>query len=283
MTVREITVRDVMKPRRASDRLMTTLIVVCSLLIVLAIVGPFVSPYSPDATDVLSANQAPSLAHLLGTDSLGRDVFSRLLTGARLTFSAAFFITSISAVLGTFIALFAAWQGGWVDGIISRALNVLFAIPGILIALLAVAVFGKGFGPPVIALTIVYVPYLARVVRSAAIQQRRRAYVEAAELAGLGAWRINVFHIFRNVVPLVLAQATFSLASALVDFGAISFLGLGVQAPQSEWGLMIAEGRSDLLSGYPAVSVSAGVMIVLSVVAFNLLGERISNRMAVNR
>ena len=162
-------------------------------------------------------------------------------------------------------------------------LNVLFAIPGILIAVLAVAVFGSGFWSPVIALSIVYIPYVARIVRSAAVQERSRAYVEAAQLAGISSLRINVFHILRNVMPIVLAQATFGFGAALIDFGAISFLGLGVQAPQAEWGLMVSEGRSEILNGDLQVSLSAGIAIVITVVAFNVLGERLTSRMGTLR
>lgn len=284
MTIRETAIPARPRPRGTSvGPALTGLTVLCAALVLLAIVGPYIAPYPPDQTDILATSQSASPAHWLGTDSLGRDVLSRLLVGARLTFTAAFVITFVSTVLGSFLALYAAWEGGWVDSFLNKVLNVMFAIPGILIALLAVAVFGKGFWPPVIALALVYVPYFARIVRSAAIRERGRAYVEAGELAGLSAWRINLFHIFRNVLPLVLAQATFSFASSLVEFGAISFLGLGVQPPDAEWGLMVAEGRSELLAGNPQVSLSAGIMIVVTVVAFNLLGERISTRMAVTR
>lgn len=264
---------------RRRDPILTVLVIVCGLIIVLAVMGPYIAPYSPTQTDILAANQPPSPAHPLGTDSLGRDILSRLLAGARLSIAGPSIIVVLSVSFGTTIALASAWWGGGADRFVSRALNVLFSIPGILIAMLAVAVFGTGFWAPVLALSLVYIPYVARVIRSAAIQERSRSYVKSLALAGVSSWRINTRHILRNIAPIVLAQATFGFASALMDFGAISFLGLGVQPPTPEWGLMVSGGRAELLQGNFSQSLSAGLMIVISVVAFNMLGERISERL----
>lgn len=255
----------------------------CTALVLLALVGPSLAPYSPEQTDILAASQGPSAQHLLGTDALGRDILSRLLTGARLSFAGPGLIVVVSTSVGAALAIVSAWHGGLIDKAMNRVLDIMFAVPGILVAVLAAAVFGSGFWAPVVSLSVVYIPYVARVVRSAAVRERHLPYVEACQLAGMRPFRICSRHILRNVAPIALAQATIAFASALMDFAAISFLGLGVQPPASEWGLMVSDGRSELLDGAPMQSLSAGVMIVLAVVAFNVLGERVSRKIGGNR
>ncbi|MFF0700051.1 ABC transporter permease [Streptomyces tendae] len=269
--------------RRLGDPLLLTSATLAIGLMVLAVIGPWIAPYDPATTDVLAASQGPSGAHLFGTDSLGRDIFSRALTGARLSFTGPAIIVVGSAGLGTLLALAAAWHGGWVDRLLNRALTLLFAIPGVLVAVIAAAVFGAGFWAPVLALTIVYTPYVARVVRSVAVRQRQLPYIEALQLAGLSTWRICLRHLLPNVAPIVLAQATIGFGSALMDFGAVSFLGLGIQPPEAEWGVMVADGRSEVLDGAVQQSLAAGLCIVISVVAFNVLGERLSQRFGGTR
>lgn len=265
------------------DLLTTVVGGVCGALVLMALVGPLLAPYSPEQTDILAASQGASPAHLLGTDALGRDILSRLLTGARLSFAGPGLIVLTSTSAGTLIAVWSAWQGGLLDKVMNRVLDVMFSVPGILVAVLAAALFGAGFWAPVVALSIIYVPYVARVVRSAAIRERHLPYVEACQLAGMRPFRICSRHILRNVAPVALAQGTIGFASALMDFAAISFLGLGVQPPVAEWGLMVSDGRSELLDGYPQQSLAAGLMVVLTVVAFNVLGERVSRRIGATR
>lgn len=252
--------------------------VVAGMLALLAVIGPWVTPYDPDATDVLAAGQSSNADHLLGTDALGRDILSRALAGARLSFAGPAMIVLISTVVGTALAIFAAWHGGWLDRMINRGLNVMFAVPGILVAVLSSAVFGAGFWAPVLALGVVYTPYMARVVRSIAIRERHRAYVESLQLAGMSSWRIALRHLTPNVLPIVIAQATYGFGAALADFAAVSFLGLGVQPPTAEWGVMVSDGRSELLNGALQQSLVAGTLIVGTVVAFNVLGAQLSAR-----
>ncbi|MFI6517475.1 ABC transporter permease [Spirillospora sp. NPDC050679] len=251
---------------------------VAGALILLAIFGPWITPYDPDATDVLSSSQGPGAQHLLGTDSLGRDILSRALAGARLSFAGPAMIVLISTVLGTALAIFSAWHGGRVDRMVNRFLNVMFSVPGILVAVLSSAVFGAGFWAPVLALGVVYTPYMARVVRSVAVRERHRGYVESLQLAGMSSWRICLRHLVPNVLPIVVAQGTYGFGTALADFAAVSFLGLGIQPPQAEWGVMVSEGRSELLNGAVQQSLVAGTLIVATVVAFNVLGAQLSSR-----
>ncbi|MFT4081655.1 MAG: ABC transporter permease [Nocardioides sp.] len=266
------------RTRRPKDWTMIVAGTICLLLITVAILGPLLAPYPSDQTDVLAIGQGPSASHLFGTDSLGRDIFSRVLVGARLSFAAPLLIVLLSGLIGTAIAIFSAWNGRWVDRGVNRILNVIFAVPGILVAVIASAVFGAGFWAPVLGLSLVYVPYVARVVRSAAVRERQLPYVEGLQLAGLSSWSICAKHILRNVAPLLLAQATIGFGSALVDFAGVSFVGLGVQAPAAEWGVMVSEGRSEVLAGAIQQSLAAGMCIVVTVVAFNILGDRLVNR-----
>lgn len=263
---------------RHADPLLLGAATLCALLVLLALVGPFLAPYEPSQTDILAASQGPTAEHLLGTDALGRDLLSRLLYGARTSFFGPGLIVVLSLSLGTGLGVLAAWRGGLLDSLLSKVFNVLFAVPGILVAIVAGAVFGGGFWAPVLALSLVYTPYIARIVRSGALSQRNMPYVEACLLAGMSGRRICTRHILRNLVPLVLAQATISFGSALMDFGAASFLGVGIQPPQAEWGLMVSEGQSELLDGAMQQSLSAGLMILISVVSFNVLGERLATR-----
>lgn len=253
---------------------------ITGLLLTLAIFGPWIAPADPTRTDILAASLQPGGQHLFGTDSLGRDIFSRLLVGAGLSYFAAGLIVLISTVGGTAIALFSAWNGGWVDGLITKILNVMFAVPGILVAILAVAIFGPGVWAPVIALSIVYIPYVARVVRSTAVKERKRPYVESLKLSGLSPSRIVAFHLFPNVIPSVVAQATYGFGAALLDFAAVSFLGLGIQPPNPELGVMVASGRDELLSGSFQQTFAAGSFIVITVVVFNILGGQLVSRLA---
>ncbi|MFF5085005.1 ABC transporter permease [Actinoplanes sp. NPDC000266] len=261
---------------RHSDRLALAVVLVCALLILLAVLGPYLTPYPPAQTDVLAASQGPSAQHLLGTDALGRDLLSRLMAGARLSFTGPLIIVAVSITAGTTLAILSAWRGGWIDALLTRAVNVMFAIPGVLIAIVAGAAFGAGFWAPVLALSLAYTPYVARVVRSAALIERQLPYIEACELAGMSAWRICTRHVLPNVAPIILAQATIGFGSALLDFGTTSFLGVGVQPPDADWGLILSDGATQLLNGSLTQSLAAGLLIVVSVVAFNLLGERLS-------
>ncbi len=246
------------------------------LLVVVAVFAPLIAPQNPDTANILAVNQGPSAAHWLGTDGLGRDLFSRLIYGARLSLLGPALIVCLSSILGTVLAISAAWFGGWFDALVSRAADILFAFPGIILAIVAVAVFGRGLVAPVVALAIASTPYVLRVTRSVALRQRNLPYVSACYVEGLPSWRIQVRHLLPNVAPIVLVQATLAFGYALVTLAAISYLGLGVQPPSATWGLMVSTGQASILAGNPEQSLYAGIMIVFTVVAFNLLGNRLA-------
>jgi peptide/nickel transport system permease protein len=161
---------------------------------------------------------------------------------------------------------------------VSRILDVTFAFPGVLLAILAVALFGAGLPAAIIALTIAHMPYIARVVRGAALRERGLPYVEALRVQGFSAFRICARHLLPNLASLIVAQATVSFGYVVVDLAAVSFLGLGVQPPAADWGVMVAGGEPSILQGYPEQSLYAGIMIVITVCAFTILGERLADR-----
>jgi peptide/nickel transport system permease protein len=249
---------------------------VIAVAVFLAIFGPLLAPHDPNAANLANAYVGPVAGHALGYDSQGRDLLSRLLTGARTSIAGPFLVVLFSMAAGSVLAVTAAWAGRWVDASISTVLDILFAFPAILLAVLAAAVFGAGLTAPTLALAIAYTPYIARVLRGAALRERAREYVDACEVQGLSAVAICARHLIPNLMPLIVAQATLLFGYAMVDFAAISFIGLGVQPPTADWGVMVASGQAGVLQGYPLESLTAGLCIVVVVVAVNLLGERLA-------
>lgn len=254
--------------------------VVVAIAVLLAIFGPLLAPKDPNASNLTFQYVGPFKAqgYLLGFDSQGRDLLSRLMTGARTSMLGPVLVVLMSMALGSVISIVAAWRGGWVDSVLSTIMDILFAFPAILLAVLTAAVFGAGLTAPTIALAIAYTPYIARVLRSAAVRERARDYITAGEVQGLSAFAICSRHLLPNLAELFAAQATLVFAWAMVDLASISFLGLGVQAPTADWGVMVSTGESGVLQGYPLESLLAGLCIVVVVVAVNLLGERLAER-----
>ncbi|HUA43207.1 MAG TPA: ABC transporter permease [Streptosporangiaceae bacterium] len=242
---------------------------------ILAIIGPFVAPYSPVLPNLNMTWVGPVGAHLLGFDFAGRDVLSRLMAGAQSSMLGPLAVVAGAMALGTVIAVVAAWRQGLADTVISSGLDILFAFPGILLAVLATAVFGAGLTAAAFALAVAYMPYVARVLRGAALKERSQPYVAALEVQGASAVSICFRHLIPNMMPLIVAQATILFGYAMVDLAAISFLGLGVQPPEPNWGVMISENQVGLAQGYPLPALVACACIVVVVIAVNVLGERL--------
>ncbi|MFI1291305.1 ABC transporter permease [Streptomyces sp. NPDC020792] len=258
-------------------RLGPTGLAALAVLAVVAVVSacaPLLAPYDPNRPDLFNALSGSTGSHLLGGDALGRDILSRLMFGARTTLLGPLVTIALSTVVGTALAIVAAWSGGRVDAVISRLLDVLFAVPGIVFALVTVAVVGPGMTGVVLGLAVAYTPYVARVVRSAALRERGLPYVSAAWLQGRSAVAICGRHLLPNLRPLITAQSVSALGFAIIDLAAISFLGLGVQPPAADWGLMVKSGLDGAMRGQPMEAISAGVLIVIVVVAVTVLGDR---------
>ena len=244
------------------------------LLVVLAMVlaPALFAPYDPIAQDFGNSLAPPSPEHCMGTDKQGRDIWSRIIYGAQPTLIGAVFVVLISEAIGVPLGLAAGFYGGRVDTVISRSLDMLLAFPALLLAILIVATFGAGLAMAVVALGIVYIPAIARLVRSVTLVQRQQTYVEAARAIGFGNRRIIFRHVLPNITSPILVHSTVDLAYAILDIAALSFLGLGIQPPEPDWGSMLADGRMHLLLS-PYEAVFAGLAIMLVVIAFNLVGD----------
>lgn len=244
----------------------------------LALLSSVIAP-GADALDLAGVYQGVgSPQHVLGTDASGRDILQRLVRGAPTALLAPLVVIAISGTVGVVLALVAALRRGWVDAVLGRLFDLIFAFPAILLALLGVAIFGVGLSAAVGALSIAYIPYVARVVRSEALRQTSAVYVRACRLNGMSDLSIAWRHLLPNIMPLVVAQLTLSFGYAIVDLASISFLGLGVQAPHADWGLMVQTGQAGIISGHPEESLFAGILIVLLVIAFSLVGDELDTR-----
>lgn len=253
-------------------------VAVLVFVFLLAAFGPLLSSTDPNAVTLSQAYGAPSAQHLLGEDASGRDLLTRLIIGSRTALVGPLLVVLASTIAGTALALAAVWYGGWFDAAVARTIDAVFAFPGLLLAILATSLFGAGLPAAVIALSISYTPYIARIVRSAALRERALPYVAALRVQGLRAGRICVRHILPNVATLALANATLAFGFALIDLAGLSFIGLGVQAPTADWGAMVSEGVPGILQHYPQESLYASVLIVATVAAANLLGDRLITR-----
>ncbi|MHC6219782.1 ABC transporter permease [Arthrobacter sp. MMS24-S77] len=253
-------------------------LVLLGVIVLVTVFAPLTAPYDPDRPDLFSSLSGPSSTHLLGADTLGRDILSRLIWGARVTLAGPGLVILLSTLAGTVLALVASWHGGWVDTAISWVLDVLFSVPGIVFALIAVAIFGPSLFTVVSGLAIAYVPYVARVVRGAALRERNMPYVSAAWLQGQSGPGIALRQILPNVQPMVIAQAVSSLGFAVIDLAATSFLGLGVQPPSADLGLMVKSGFDAVLRGRPGEAIAAGSLIVLIVWCVTVLGDRLTSQ-----
>lgn len=251
---------------------------VLSVILVASILSPVLAPFSYDQINLPSRLQFPSKQHWLGTDELGRDIFSRLLYGGRVSFFVSFAVVILSMTTGVAVGLIAGFRGGWLDEVLMRLADVFLAFPGILLAIALMAILGPSLQNVVIALvTIGWVSY-ARIARSLTLKLRELDFVRASFSLGAGSTRILFYHIFPNVMPALIVHASFSFAGAILAESSLSFLGLGVQPPQPSWGTMLNEGKNHLLDA-PYLTMFPGLSIFLSVLSFNLLGDALRDRL----
>lgn len=253
-------------------------VAVLGLVVCFAVLAPLLAPHDPNAVDLSGAYQGSSGIHPLGTDASGRDLLSRLVHGSRTALIGPFLVVMISTLLGTILALAAVWFGGWFDQMVVRVVDAVFAFPGLLLAILATALFGSGLKAATAALSLAYVPYIARIVRSAALRERSLPYIAALRVQGVHGLRIALRHILPNVGGLIVANATLAFGFALMDFAGLSFIGLGVQPPTSDWGAMVGSGMAGVLQQHPQEALFASALIVITVGAVNVLGDRLTER-----
>ena len=237
-----------------------------------ALLAPWVAPYDPEAIALGANLQGPSGAHLFGTDSLGRDVLSRTIWGARISLTIGFVSVGLAMLGGVPLGALAAWRGGWPDRLLMRAVDVLLSFPTILLAIVVITIFGPGLGNAMLAIGIAQVPLYARLTRAAVLRVKAQPFVEAARAAGAGEWRLLLRHAVPNCLPPLLVQSTLMFATAILSAAYLGFLGLGAQPPTPEWGTMLAKAR-DFLRTAPHVSIFPGLTIMLTVLGLNLLGD----------
>lgn len=243
------------------------------LLITIATIAPYVVPYDPENFfDYDALNAGPSAAHWFGVDSLGRDIFSRILAGSRISLSAGLLSVVIGAVIGTFFGLLAGYYEGWWDRIVMRVADVLFAFPGILLAIGVVAILGNGMVNVICAVAIFSIPAFARLVRGNTLSLKHLTYIEAARSIGASDWTIIVRHILPGTISSVVVYFTMRIGTSIITAASLSFLGLGAQPPTPEWGAMLNEARADMAMA-PHIAVFPSLAIFFTVLAFNLLGD----------
>ncbi|WP_458209226.1 ABC transporter permease [Haladaptatus sp. NG-SE-30] len=241
-------------------------------LVVVALFAPVIAPYAIDKTSVEDRTEAPSVSHPFGTDDLGRDIFSRVVMGSRISLYVGFGAISGALLVGTIIGIVSGYYGGLVDELLMRLMDAAMSFPPILLALTLMVVLGPELNNVVLALSFVYTPYIARVARSATLSERNEAYVESAVARG----ESNSYVVFREVLPNcsapLLVQGSLNIAFAMLAEASLSFLGLGAQPPTPSWGLMINNGRGFMESA-PWMIIFPGIAIALTVIGFNMLGD----------
>jgi peptide/nickel transport system permease protein len=244
-----------------------------SVFVLLAAFGPAIAPYDPLASDTARALTGPSSAHWFGTDQLGRDIFSRVVVATRLDLGIAMIAVALAFTAGTLLGLTAGYCGGWADRIIDRAVDTIMAFPLFVLAMGIVAALGNSIGNIVYATAIINLPIYARLARAEANVRRNAGFIEAARLCGNGEIRIVLTQLLPNILPLMMVQVSLTLGYAILNAAGLSFIGLGVRPPTAEWGIMVAEGASNIISGEWWVALFPGLVLMAAVFCFNLMGD----------
>ena len=243
------------------------------LLILVALFAPLLAPFDAENYfDYDRLNDGPSLMHWFGVDALGRDIFSRVLLGSRLSLVAGFFSVAVGALIGTLLGLVAGYYEGWCDRIIMRICDVLFAFPGILLAIAVVAVLGNGMSNVILAVAIFSIPAFARLVRGNTLVLKHLTYIESARSIGASDLTIILRHILPGTLSSIVVYFTMRIGTSIISAASLSFLGLGAQPPTPEWGAMLNEAQADMVLA-PHVAIFPSLAIFLTVLAFNLLGD----------
>lgn len=263
------------------NRIRMKLIVFAGLaaaLLLITIFAKYICPYDPYAQDLTQAMQPPSAAHLMGTDTYGRDMLSRVLIGAQTSISSAFALVAIITVFGTVVGIFCGYYGGIVDSVMMRISDVCLAFPGLVFAMAVAAILDGGVRNAVIALALISWPKYSRIARGQTLSIKNLPYMQASQLAGDSVLQMIFRHVLPNIAGPILVTSMLDIGTMMMEIAGLSFLGLGAQPPVAEWGSMMSSGRS-MLQTYPWIVLSPGLAIFVSVVIFNLLGDTIRDYM----
>jgi len=247
-------------------------LIAASIILFLAIFGPLLAPYNPYEQDLAKRTQLPNKDNLLGRDAYGRDLFSRILYGARTTVMAGFFVIFPAMLIGTALGVFAGYWGGLVDSIIMRSMDFLLAFPYFFLAILIVATLGPNLANAIIAVIITSIPQFARVVKGATLGLIKSQYIEASKAMGSSDIRIIWEHIIPNLIGPIIVLASVGIAHAVLAVAALGFLGMGAQPPTAEWGLMLSEGRAFVYSD-PHLTMIPGIFLAFYILSVNLVGD----------
>jgi peptide/nickel transport system permease protein len=241
-------------------------------LVLIAALGPLITPFDPNASDMTKSFIHPNAQHWFGTDQLGRDILSRIIAGARISLTVGLSAVAISLTVGVLLGSISGYFGGRADILIMRCMDMMLAIPSILLAIAFMAALGKGIDKAVIAIGLVSIPEYARIVRGSILSVKENDYIQAARVIGNKNSRIIFKHILPNVLSSIVVRATLGISTAVLDTAALGFLGLGVQPPAAEWGDMLGRARGFIFSA-PYTLIFPGIAITITVLAFNLLGD----------
>ncbi|MEC5398883.1 ABC transporter permease [Uliginosibacterium sp. H1] len=247
--------------------------VLFGLFVLLAIFGPLIAPFDPLDSNAGEPLTPPSAQNWFGTDSFGRDIFSRVIIATRLDFGIALSAVLISFIIGSSIGCAAGFWGGWLDRVSSRVADTIMAFPLFVLAMGIVAALGNTVGNVIYATAIINLPFYMRVARAEANVRRNAGFIEAARLAGNADVRILAVHIFPNILPPMMVQVSLNMGWAILNAAGLSFIGLGVRPPEAEWGIMVAEGATYIISGEWWVALFPGAVLMLAVFCFNLMGD----------
>lgn len=262
---------DVFK-RFARRKVSVVCAVILLLFLLMALVGPYLCRYDPNLQDIANKYQPPSMQHLLGTDNLGRDMLARMVYGARVSLLVSFVGTIVGSVIGAALGVLAGYYGKWLDSIISRFIEFLLAFPGLLLAIVVVAILGNGLVNTMAAIAFYSIPYIARMVRGVVLTLKNSEYVQACKVMGVSDTRIILTHIVPNSVSQIIVNVTLNLGTAILTASSLSFLGLGVTPPNPEWGAMLSTAR-DVIRSYPLAAMIPGIAITLVVLSFSVVGD----------
>ncbi|MGB8067508.1 MAG: ABC transporter permease [Pseudolabrys sp.] len=243
------------------------------LIALCALIGPYVVPYDSLASDTSATLASPSFKHWFGTDQLGRDIFSRVIVATRLDFTIAISSVMLVFAMGGFAGIAAGFFGGWTDRIVGRISDTIMAFPLFVLAMGIVAALGNTVTNIVLATAIVNFPLYVRVARAEANVRRDAGFVQAARLSGNGDFRILLMHILPNIMPIMMVQISLTMGYAILNAAGLSFIGLGVRPPTPEWGIMVAEGAGNIISGEWWIALFPGAALMIAVFCFNLLGD----------
>jgi peptide/nickel transport system permease protein len=260
------------QPFLAESRLNVLGVAIVMLVLLLAAFGPFIAPQNPNQIDLFAILQPPSVHHWFGTDNLGRDLFSRVIVGTRISVTVAVIILSLSVTIGTALGIVSGMVGGLVDEIIMRITDLFLAFPGFILAAAIAATLGPSLQHTVLALAVVFWPWYTRLIRGQVLSLREREFVLAARVARAGRMWIATRHLARNVLAILVVQVSLDVGYAILATSSLSFLGLGAQPPSPEWGAIIAEGRNYIQTAWWWITFP-GLVLALTVLGFNLLGD----------